>query len=114
MPRPYLTSSCFDLIIVCMADQILLYISAAEDLRPEREILSRAVTEVPVSLGWRIVHSPVELSRLQGRRAELESSPGEAGEVSRGGAGESDVLLSRERYVPSDGVLIQDRDGEDA
>jgi hypothetical protein len=199
-----------------MADQILLYISAAEDLRPEREILGRAVTEVPVSLGWRVVHSPggdqpvdleavvqadihllllgsdirapigtewraarhaghqpalflkdgvlrtpaaqsfhrfvgqqgtwrpfrglaglraqvlrlmgthildgaqryvlspVEMNRLESWRAELDAASGEVEDGSRGGAGESGVLLSRERYVPSDGVLIQDRDGEDA
>jgi hypothetical protein len=41
-----------------MADQVLLYISAALDLEPEREVLGRAVIEVPVSLGWRIVQSP--------------------------------------------------------
>jgi hypothetical protein len=196
-------------------DQVYLYISAASDLRAEREILGRAVTEVPVPLGWRIVHSPagdepvdleavvqadlhllllgsdirapiglewqaarragrepvlylqervlrtpaaqdfvrfvaqqgtwrrfqgladlrsrvlrlltrhilehaqryalspVEMIRLQSWRAELESAAGEVGEAARGGAGESGVLLSRERYVPSDGVLLQDRNGED-
>lgn len=41
-----------------MADRLLLYISAASDLRAEREVLGRAVTEVPVSLAWRVVHSP--------------------------------------------------------
>jgi hypothetical protein len=42
-----------------MADQVLLYISAAQDLKREREILGRAVVEIPVTLGWRIVQSPV-------------------------------------------------------
>jgi hypothetical protein len=195
-------------------DQIYLYISAATDLRAEREILGRAVTEVPVPLGWRVVHSPagdepvdleavaradihlillgsdirapigsewqasrragrapvlflkdhalrtpaaqdfvrfvaqrdtwrhfqglgdlrsqvlrllaknildrapryalspVEMVRLQSWRAELDSNAGEVGEAARGGAGESGVLLSRERYMPSDGVLLEDRDGE--
>lgn len=41
-----------------MADQVLLYISAAQDLARERKILGRAVTEIPVGLGWRIVQSP--------------------------------------------------------
>jgi hypothetical protein len=41
-----------------MADEILVYVSAAPDLQQEREILSRAVTEVPVGLGWHIVQSP--------------------------------------------------------
>jgi hypothetical protein len=41
-----------------MADQVLLYISAATDLETEREVLGRAVTEVPVDLGFRVVQSP--------------------------------------------------------
>jgi hypothetical protein len=41
-----------------MSEQIILYISAASDLEQEREILSKAVTEIPVDLGWRIVQSP--------------------------------------------------------
>jgi hypothetical protein len=191
-----------------MADQILLYVSAAQDLEAEREVLGRAVSEVPASLGWRIVHSPggdvpvdleavaqadvhllllggdirapigqewlvarragrwpalylkqgilrtpaaqnflryiaeqapwqpfkdgadlrlqvlrllaghilqragyyalspVELDRLRAWRSELEvSSPTEDLET-RGGAGESSVILSPERYTPSEGILI--------
>lgn len=42
-----------------MGDAFLLYISAAADLEPERDALSRAVSEIPVSLGWQIVHSPI-------------------------------------------------------
>jgi len=42
-----------------MPDEILLYISAASDLEAERAVLSRSVTEIPVSLGWRIVQSPL-------------------------------------------------------
>jgi hypothetical protein len=41
-----------------MADRINLYISAALDLEDERDLLSRAVTEIPVGLGWRIVQTP--------------------------------------------------------
>jgi hypothetical protein len=41
-----------------MVNQVLFYISAASDLEAEREILGRAVTEVPVDLGWRVVQSP--------------------------------------------------------
>jgi len=37
---------------------LLLYISAATDLAPERDVLGRAVAEIPVDLNWRIVHSP--------------------------------------------------------
>ena len=42
-----------------MADRVLLYISAASDLALEREVLSRAITEIPTSLGWRITQTPV-------------------------------------------------------
>jgi hypothetical protein len=42
-----------------MADQFLLYISAAADLGRERDALGRAVIEIPSSLGWRIVQSPL-------------------------------------------------------
>jgi hypothetical protein len=51
-----------------MVDRIILYISAAADLEVERSILSRAVTEIPVTLAWRIVHSP-----LRGEPADLEA-----------------------------------------
>ena len=42
-----------------MADRVLLYISAASDLALEREVLSRAITEIPTSLGWRITQTPI-------------------------------------------------------
>lgn len=41
-----------------MVDEILVYISATPDLQQEREIPGRAVTEIPVALGWRVVQSP--------------------------------------------------------
>jgi len=190
-----------------MADRLLLYISAASDLRVEREVLGRAVAEVPVSLAWRVVHSPwgdepvdvdavtradvhllllggdirapiglewryallagrqpvpflkqdalrtpagehflrfvqqraswrpfkdpadlrrqfltllaghiidravyyrlspVELARLKEWRTEIDAVPSLDEEGGRG-AGESGVILSRERFVPSQGVLI--------
>ncbi len=190
-----------------MADRLLLYISAASDLRVEREVLGRAVTEVPVSLAWRVVHSPggdepvdvdavsradvhllllggdirapvglewryallagrqpvpflkqdvrrtpagehflrfvqqraawrpfqdpadlrrqflallanhvidrailyrlspMELARLEEWRTEIAAAPALAGEGGRG-AGESGVILSRERFVPSEGILV--------
>jgi hypothetical protein len=42
-----------------MVDILHLYISAAHDLEKERESLSRAVAEIPVTLGWRIIQSPL-------------------------------------------------------
>ena len=42
-----------------MVDILHLYISAAPDLELERESLSRAVVEIPVTLGWRVIQSPL-------------------------------------------------------
>jgi hypothetical protein len=196
-----------------MADQLLLYVSAAPDLEREREILGRAVVEIPVSLGWRIVQSPLrdepadlgavasasvhllllggdirapigqewiaarragrrpalflkqgilrtpaasnfiryveqqaawqpfkdgpdlrrqvlrlladhllqhaghyalspaELARLEAWRAGLQAEASAIDEGLRGGAGESGVVFSPERYVPSEGILL--RPGDD-
>lgn len=195
-----------------MANQVLLYISAASDLKHEREVLGRTAAEIPVSLGWRIVQSPVgdvpvdldavsradvhllllggdirapigvewvaarragrptllflkqrvlrtpaaqdfvryvggveawqpftdaadlkmrvlgllvdhileradyfallpvELVRLRGWRSGLEGSPSVTEDEPRRGIGEGGVILSPDRYVPSDGVLIQPRE----
>lgn len=41
-----------------MAKELLFYISAASDMATEREVLGRAVAEVPVDLPWRVVQSP--------------------------------------------------------
>jgi hypothetical protein len=192
-----------------MADEVWVYISAGPDLQREREILGRAVTEVPVPLGWRVVQSPtgdapadleaaaradvhllllgsdirapvgrewiaarragrrpvpllkqgvlqtpaaqsfqryieeqvawrpfqdsaelrrlglrlladhilaraqhyalapLEVTRLQAWRSELEGPGQGVDEVTGGGAASSGVVLSPERYVPSEGVLIR-------
>ena len=42
-----------------MVDILHLYISAASDLDLERESLSRLVAEIPVTLGWRVIQSPI-------------------------------------------------------
>ena len=39
---------------------VRLYISAASDLMAERETLARLIAELPVTLAWRIVQSPIE------------------------------------------------------
>jgi hypothetical protein len=192
-----------------MADFFTLYISAATDLERERDLLGRLVTEIPVTLGWRIHQSPSHgeppdldavvhadahllllgsdirapiglewsVSRRAGRRpvlllkedtlrtpaaeefvrylggvdawkiykdsadlrwqvllllaghildraeyftlspeeyeglktwrGELESAGKSKIEETRGGAGESSIILTTERYIPSEGVLIQ-------
>jgi hypothetical protein len=191
-----------------MADQILLYISAATDLESERDILTRGVAEIPTDLAWRItlsprgneaidtnallkadVHllllgedirapvghewimarragrrpqpflkeesqrtsagqnfvrfvetstsweqfrnpldlrlkvllllsrhilqkalpyslSPTEVDRLQSWRRELEDGDTALNSATVGGAGESSLILSKERFVPSEGVLL--------
>ena len=53
-----------------MTEQILLFISAAADLQAEREVLGRAVAEIPVDLSWRVVQSdlhsdPTDLEAVQ-------------------------------------------------
>lgn len=42
-----------------MVDNVLLYISAAGDLTAERDMLGRAVVDIPTTLGWQIVQSPI-------------------------------------------------------
>lgn len=39
-------------------DKFRLYISAAPDLRFERDVLARAITEIPTTLGWTITQTP--------------------------------------------------------
>lgn len=41
-----------------MIDKLRLYISAAPDLRFERDVLARSITEVPTTLGWSIKQTP--------------------------------------------------------
>lgn len=41
-----------------MVDTVKLYISAANDLLDERELIGHIVTEIPVTLGWQINHTP--------------------------------------------------------
>lgn len=41
-----------------MIDKFKLYISAAPDLRIERDLLARAITEIPTTLGWTITQTP--------------------------------------------------------
>ncbi|MCJ7537573.1 MAG: hypothetical protein MUO57_18770 [Anaerolineales bacterium] len=42
-----------------MIDTIKLYLSAANDLSAERDLVSRVVAEIPVTLGWKINLSPI-------------------------------------------------------
>lgn len=54
-----------------MAHQILLYISAGSDLAAEREVLGRAITEIPVDLGWLIVQTPIGGGRIDRDAIEM-------------------------------------------
>ena len=42
-----------------MPHELILYISAANDLLPERDLINRAVAEIPADLRWHIVQSPL-------------------------------------------------------
>ena len=42
-----------------MVDIFNLYISAADDLQSERDLMSRILTEFPITLGWQINFSPL-------------------------------------------------------
>ncbi|MFK7800788.1 MAG: hypothetical protein AB8G95_04080 [Anaerolineae bacterium] len=42
-----------------MTNELILYISAANDLLPERDLINRAVAEIPADLRWHIVQSPL-------------------------------------------------------
>jgi hypothetical protein len=41
-----------------MRERLLFFISAARDLRLERDVIARAVTEIPTTLGWTIKQTP--------------------------------------------------------
>ncbi len=47
-----------------MVDSVMLYISAADDLQIERDLLGRSVAELPVTLGWQIFLSPIKEKQL--------------------------------------------------
>jgi len=47
-----------------VVDIYKLYISAANDLQIERDLLSRSVTEIPVTLGWQINLSPIGKKKI--------------------------------------------------
>ncbi len=58
-----------------MAEQLLVYISAAPQSRAERDLLARLISEVPTSLGWSIQQTPTSPDRAPDleavRRAHL-------------------------------------------
>jgi hypothetical protein len=53
---------------------VTIYISAAPDLRVERDMLARTIAELPISLAWRIQQTPAEgesVDRESLRQAEV-------------------------------------------
>ena len=57
-----------------MVDTIKLYISAAKDLSAERDFLNRSITELPVTLGWQILLSPIkekQINKVAIREADI-------------------------------------------
>jgi hypothetical protein len=124
-----------------MAEPVRLYVSAAPDLKVERELLARMdfVRHLAAQSTWRrsshladlgrqvlellsrhlLDHadrhglSPREFDRLRDWRSELASEQDEVASESRGEAGESSVILSVQRFEPSEGVLIQDQENRE-
>jgi hypothetical protein len=51
---------------------VTIYISAASDLMPEREVLARMIAALPVTLAWRILQTPIsdaDILDLEGLQA---------------------------------------------
>jgi hypothetical protein len=44
---------------------VIIYISAASDLMAEREALARMIAELPVTLAWRIIQTPLSAEPLE-------------------------------------------------
>ncbi len=44
---------------------VIIYISAAADLMAEREALARMIAELPVTLAWRIIQTPLRAEPLE-------------------------------------------------
>jgi hypothetical protein len=57
--------------------------------------------------------SPLEMERLQAWRSELQADSAAVDEETRGGAGDSSLILSQERFGPSVGVIIRPGDKEE-
>jgi hypothetical protein len=74
-----------------------------------RSLVLKAVTSHILVRAATYGLSPAELATLQAWRSELDEAPATAEEDTRGGAGESGVVLSPERYVPSEGLLLGER-----
>lgn len=53
-----------------MVDSVLFYISAASDLRNERDLISQVITEIPVTLGWNIHLSPLRDKPIENKSIE--------------------------------------------
>ncbi len=76
----------------------------AADLRRQvLELLARHILDEAMHYQLK----PEEFERLRAWQKELESKEKEAVDQTRGGAGSSSVVLSPERYVPSEGTLVK-------
>ena len=47
-----------------MTHELILYISAANDLMAERDLINRAIAEIPADLRWHIVQSPLRVGEV--------------------------------------------------
>lgn len=62
------------------------------------------------SLEFRL--SPIELNNLVSFQTEVEAGPDDIDTSSAAHAGESSMIISRDRYLPSSGILIEAEEGE--
>lgn len=53
-----------------MVDSAVIYISASSDLQTERDLLSKSITEIPVTLGWQIHLSPIREKQVDNKAVE--------------------------------------------
>ena len=65
-----------------------------------------ALVDYLLAHGMRFALQPDELAKLRSWRAEVLSESGAVDETTRGGTGDSSVVLSRKRFMPSDGVVL--------
>lgn len=47
-----------------MPHELILYISAASDLLAERDLINRAIAEIPADMRWNIVQSPLQAGEV--------------------------------------------------
>ena len=84
------------------------YKDSAELRHNVLEILTEHILDRAISYAL----MPLEIERLKAWRTELQQETVTMDEI-RGGAGDSSLILSQERFVPSEGVIVRPGDKEE-